>query len=109
LTSLDANKSSIVIVVFDMLIHASFVMYFQQPKTMQAKLTTYPDCKINFYYICYTLFSKEAPSVKYDCASLLLTCNSFILLGMYLGIDVGGTKTLVACLTNDGVITETKR
>lgn len=28
---------------------------------------------------------------------------------MYLGIDVGGTKTLVGCLTNDGVIKEQKR
>jgi predicted NBD/HSP70 family sugar kinase len=28
---------------------------------------------------------------------------------MYLGIDVGGTKTLVASLTNDGVITESKK
>lgn len=28
---------------------------------------------------------------------------------MYLGIDVGGTKTLVASLTNDGVISESKK
>jgi predicted NBD/HSP70 family sugar kinase len=29
--------------------------------------------------------------------------------GMYLGIDVGGTKTLVASLTNEGVITESTK
>src|SRR3954465_1936456 len=28
---------------------------------------------------------------------------------MYLGVDVGGTKTLVAALTDDGVIKEQKR
>ena len=33
-------------------------------------------------------------------------CNVILIL-MYLGIDVGGTKTLVASLTNEGAITET--
>ncbi len=28
---------------------------------------------------------------------------------MYLGIDVGGTKTLIACLTNDGEIVESRK
>jgi predicted NBD/HSP70 family sugar kinase len=28
---------------------------------------------------------------------------------MYLGIDIGGTKTLIASLTNEGVITETRK
>jgi predicted NBD/HSP70 family sugar kinase len=83
-----------------MLFHASFKNVFpirhSENERSREHLQDY------FYYTCY---SPTSPVSRSSASQALFACAK-LKVRMYLGIDVGGTKTLVASLDDNGVIQE---